>query len=328
MTGEAPWKVLALPPLPAEALRGLLGPLGDRVEVSVPESRDRAGLLTALAGAEIVVGDWSGGLALDAEAVRAAPRLAFVQQPSVGVDGHDLAALAAAGVPLANTAGVSAIAVAEWCLAAALSLSRRLPEADAAVRAGGWPQLDLGPRELYGSRVGIVGFGPIGQECARMFAAHGCEVSYWTRRPREAPYAHRPLPELVASSDVLVVVVALTEETRGLVDPLRMPAGSLLVNAARGGVVDGAALLSALSSGHLGGAALDVFETEPLPADDPLRGHPRVLLSPHVAGVTAQVTGRLVRRVLDNLGAALDGRPVTDVVNGTGAVVRRRTGRA
>ncbi|WP_433241866.1 NAD(P)-dependent oxidoreductase [Streptosporangium sp. CA-135522] len=320
------WRVLALPPLPEEALRDLLGPLGERVEVSVPAGRDRPALLAALPEAEIVVGDWSGELALDAEAVLAAPRLAFVQQPSVGVDGHDLAALAAAGVPLANTAGVSAIAVAEWCLAAALTLSRRLLAADAAVRAGDWPQLDLGPRELYGSRVGIIGFGPIGEACARMFGAHGCEVSYWTRRPRRTPYTYREPAELMATSDVLIAVIALSEETRGLIDPSRMPAGSLLVNAARGGVVDRAGLLSALGSGHLGGAALDVFETEPLPPDDPLRDDPRVLLSPHVAGVTPQSTGRLVRRVLDNLEAAVDGRPVTGVLNEVDPVVRRRSG--
>ncbi|GAA2870037.1 2-hydroxyacid dehydrogenase [Streptosporangium fragile] len=316
--------MLALPPLPEEALRGLLGPLGDRVAVSVPERRDREALLAAVAEAEIVVGDWSGGLCLDAEVVRAAPRLSFVQQPSVGVDGHDLGALAAAGVPLANTAGVNAIAVAEWCFAAALALSRRLPDADAAVRAGRWPQLDLGPSELYGSRVGIAGFGPIGEACARMFAGHGCEVSYWTRTPRDAPYAYRGLDELVAGSQVLVVVLPLTAETRGLIDPSRMPAGSLLVNAARGPVVDTAALLAALDSGHLGGAALDVFDTEPLPPDHPVRESPRVLLSPHVAGVTPQSTGRLIRCVLDNLQAAMDGRPVVNVVNGVDPVVARR----
>ncbi|MGS2642064.1 NAD(P)-dependent oxidoreductase [Streptosporangium sp. LJ11] len=322
---STPWKVLALPPLPEEALRNLLGSLGDRVAVSVPAARDRESLLAALGGAEIVVGDWSGGLALDAEAVRAAPDLTFVQQPSVGVDGHDLGALAEAGVPLANTAGVSAIGVAEWCLAAALALSRRLLDADAAVRAGRWPQLDLGPAELYGSRVGIVGFGPIGEAAARMFAAHGCEVSYWTRTPREVPYTYRQIGDLVASSHVLVLVVPLTEETRRLIDPSLMPAGSLLVNAARGQVVDSAALLSALESGHLGGAALDVFDTEPLPQDDPLRGSPRVLLSPHVAGVTPQSTGRLIRCVLDNLEAAIEGRPVANVVNGVDAVVGRRS---
>ncbi|GAA2306085.1 hypothetical protein GCM10010149_64880 [Nonomuraea roseoviolacea subsp. roseoviolacea] len=322
-----PWNLLALAPLPEDALRGLMAPLGDRVDVRVPASRDRAALLAALPDAEIVVGDWTAELALDAEAVAAAPRLAFVQQPSVGVDGHDLAALAAAGVPLANTAGVSATAVAEWCVAATLALVRRLADADAAVRAGGWPQQSLQPGELNGRRVGIVGFGPIGAACARLFRAFGCEVSYWTRTPRDEP-GHLDLETLVSSSDVLVVVVALADETRGVIDARRMKPGALLVNAARGGVVDQEALAAALRDGRLGGAALDVFETEPPPADDPLRELPGVLLSPHVAGVTAGSTGRLLETVLANLAAALDGRPVTNVLNGVSPAVRRRPGRS
>ncbi|MFI6786694.1 NAD(P)-dependent oxidoreductase [Nonomuraea sp. NPDC050383] len=320
-----PWNLLALPPLPEDALRGLMAPLRGRVELRVPASRDRAALLAALPEAEIVVGDWTAELALDAEAVAAAPRLAFVQQPSVGVDGHDAAALAAAGVPLANTAGVSAVAVAEWCVAAALALVRRLAEADAAVRAGGWPQQSLQPGELGGRRVGIVGFGPIGAACARLFRAFGCEVSYWTRTPRDEP-GHVDLRTLVAGSDVLVVVIALADETRGLVDARRMKPGALLVNAARGGVVDQDALAGALRDGHLGGAALDVFETEPLPAGDPLRELPGVLLSPHVAGVTPGSTGRLLEAVLANLTAALDGRPVTNVLNGVSPTISRKLG--
>src|SRR5690606_12804634 len=180
-----PWNLLALPPLPEDLIRSLLTPLGDRVTVRVPAARDRAAMLAALPEAEIVLGDWTGELVMDAEAVKAAPRLAFVQQPSVGVDGHDLDALAAAGVPLANTPGVSAVAVAEWCLAATLALLRKLAEADAAVRAGKWPQQSLQPHELRGRRVGVVGYGPIGAGCAAMFRALGCEVSYWTRTPRE-----------------------------------------------------------------------------------------------------------------------------------------------
>ncbi|MFC7715539.1 NAD(P)-dependent oxidoreductase [Nonomuraea recticatena] len=297
-------------------------PLGDRVTLSF--ARDRAAMEAALPQAEIVLGDWSAGLAMDAAAVAAAPRLAFVQQPSVGVDGHDLAALSAAGVPLANTAGVSAVAVAEWCLGAALTLSRRLVAADAAVRAGGWPQLDLGPRELSGSHVGVVGYGPIGQECARLFGALGCRVSHWTRTPRGEGYA--PLEEVVATADVLVVVIALSDETRGLVDPARMKKGALLVNAARGGVVDQRALAAALREGHLGGAALDVFDTEPLPPDDPLRDLPSVLLSPHVAGVTPQSTGRLVASVVGNLTAAVEEKKIENVVNDAPARIRRRDG--
>ncbi|WP_084963209.1 NAD(P)-dependent oxidoreductase [Thermoactinospora rubra] len=312
-----PWNILALPPLPLEVLRAILAPLGDRVAVSVPRSRDRAAVLDALPEAEIVIGDWSGELTLDAEAVKAAPRLAFVQQPSVGVDGLDLDALAAAGVPAANTAGVNAVSVAEWCLAAALALSRKLVQADAAVRAGEWPQQTLGPRELSGAKVGIVGYGAIGQECARLFGALGCQVTYWTRTPREDP-AYVPLETLLATSDVVVVVIALSERTRGLVDPRAMKPGALLVNAARGGIVAETGL------DHLGGVAFDVFETEPPPAGHPLRELPHALLSPHVAGVTAQSAARLVEAVVANVTAAVEGRPVSHVVNGVAPTIARR----
>ncbi|WP_188195780.1 NAD(P)-dependent oxidoreductase [Nonomuraea sp. SYSU D8015] len=319
----SPWNLLALPPLPEELVRRLLAPLGDRVDIRVPAARDRDALLAALPEAEIVLGDWTATLALDAEAVKAAPLLAFVQQPSVGVDGHDLDALAVAGVPLANTPGVSAVAVSEWCLAATLSLSRKLAEADAAVRAGEWPQQGLQPHELRGRRVGVVGYGPIGATCVEMFRALGCQVSFWTRTPREDP-AFEDLSALLSASDVVVVVIALSDETRDLIDPARMKPGALLINAARGGVVNQQALVDALRSGHLAGAALDVFEVEPLPAGDPLRDLPNVLLSPHVAGVTPEATGRLLTATLENLTAAVEGREVDGVLNGVSPVVRRK----
>ncbi|TMR90476.1 NAD(P)-dependent oxidoreductase [Nonomuraea basaltis] len=319
----SPWNLLALPPLPEELMRRLLAPLGDRVDVRVPAARDRDALVAALPEAEIVLGDWTSTLVLDAGAVKAAPRLAFVQQPSVGVDGHDLDALAAAGVPLANTPGVSAVAVSEWCLAATLSLSRKLGPADAAVRAGEWPQQGLQPHELRGRRVGVVGYGPIGAACAEMFRALGCHVSFWTRTPREEP-GFEDLDTLVASSDVVVVVIALSDQTRGLIDPARMKPGALLVNAARGGVVNQQALVQALRDGALAGAALDVFDVEPLPAGDPLRDLPNVLLSPHVAGVTPEATGRLLAATLDNLTAAIEGREVDGVLNGVSPVIGRK----
>jgi phosphoglycerate dehydrogenase-like enzyme len=318
-----PWNLLALPPLPEDLLRGLLAPLGDRVTVRVPAARDRASVLAALPEAEIVLGDWTGELTLDAEAVAAAPRLAFVQQPSVGVDGHDLAALAAAGVPVANTAGVSSGAVAEWCVAATLAVVRKLAAADAAVREGKWPQQGLQPRELAAMRVGVVGYGPIGEACVRLFRAFGSQVSYWTRTPRSEP-GYLPLAELLESSDVVVVVIALSEETRGLIDPRALKQGAVLVNAARGGVVNQEGLVAALREGRLAGAALDVFDTEPLPAGDPLRELPGVLLSPHVAGVTQEATGRLLKVTLDNLAAAVEGREVAHVVNGIPGQIRRK----
>ncbi|WP_459803041.1 2-hydroxyacid dehydrogenase [Herbidospora sp. RD11066] len=321
-----PWRLLALPPLPADAMRGLLSGLGDRIDVVTPESRDRAAMFDLLPEAEIVVGDWSSQLVMDAEAVAAAPRLAFVQQPAVGIDGHDLGALADAGVPLANTAGVNAIAVAEWCVAAAFALVRRLVQGDADVRAGNWPQLTLQPRELSSCRVGLVGFGPIGAACARMFTAMGCEVTYWSRTEKSETYGatYAGLDDLVRTSDIVVIVVALAAETRGLFDAARlamMKPGSFLVNAARGGIVDEKALVEA---DHLAGVALDVFVTEPLPPDDPLRSSDRFLLSPHAAGVTPQSTTRLIQCVVGNLAAAVGGAPVINVVNGVNPVVKRR----
>jgi D-3-phosphoglycerate dehydrogenase len=301
--------------------------------LSLPETRDRAGLLAALAAAEIVLGDYTAQLPMDAGAVAAAPKLALVQQVSVGVDGHDLAALAAAGVPLANTAGANTVSVAEWCVGSTFALLRRLVWGDQQVRAGNWPQLEMGAGggELAGRRVGLVGFGAIGAACATRYAALGCDVSYWTRRRRSPEEEHgatyRELDDLLANSDVLVIVVARAPETERLLDAdrlARLPHGALVVNAARGGILDESALLARLDADQLAGAALDVFDTEPLPAGDPLRGNDKVLLSPHAAGATPASQLRVLQATLANVTAAVEGRPVANVVNGADPQVRRR----
>jgi D-3-phosphoglycerate dehydrogenase len=202
------------------------------------------------------------------------------------------------------------------------------------MRAGGWPQIDLarrGSRDLGASRVGLVGFGAIGQACAQRFAAFGCPISYWSRlrrsRDEEWGATYRDLDDLLAQSDVVVVAIALTPQTRGLLDQgrlARMPANAVLVNAARGPVVDETALAAALSAGRLAGAALDVFGTEPLPADSPLRSVERVLLSPHAAGATVEARRAIFDMTGDNLRWALAGAPVANVVNGVDPVVRWR----
>ncbi len=321
------WRLTALVPMPAEAVAGFAP--GLPVDVTVPAERTQEAARAAAAEADLLLGDFIGLLRVDADLVRSAPRLAFVQQPTVGVEHIDLAACAAAGVPVANTAGVNAVAVAEWCLLGALAVSRSLLWADAEVRAGRWPQLDLAARgclELAGRRVGLVGWGAVGQAAAERFRAFGCQVAYWTRTPR-ADAAYKPLDDLLATSDVLVVVIALGPETRGLLtqDRLRrLPRGAVLVNAARGGIVDETALPALLDDGHLLGAALDVYDAEPLPADSPLRTHERVLLSPHAAGATAQARIRIALAVQENLRRAVSGEPVQDVVNGVDPVIRRR----
>jgi D-3-phosphoglycerate dehydrogenase len=328
VAGE-PWRVLVLMPLGDDLIRHLFGPL--EADIAVPAARDRDALHAALADAEVVVGDYNGVLAMDAAAVAAAPNLAFVQMPSVGVDSCDLGALTAAAVPVANTAGANTRSVAEWALAAALDLSRGLTWADRRMRSGGWPQLETAARgadELSNRRVGILGMGAIGTETARLFEALGCSVAYWSRRRRpDGVHVYKELDELLATSDVVVVCLPLTSQTRGLLDAGRLallPDGALLINVARGGIAPDDAVLAALESGRLAGAALDVYEREPLPDDHPFRRHDDVLLSPHAAGATRQAQFNIFTMALDNVKSALEGRPVANVVNEVDAVIRRR----
>jgi len=325
------WRVLALPPLDEGLIRRMFAPLGADVVVDLPVRRDRTALLSGLADAELVVGDYTGRLAMDAEAVAAAPHLAFVQMPQVGVDSCDLDGLTDAGVPVANTAGANARSVAEWAVGAAFALCRRFAWGDRRVRAGEWPQQELlrrGTHELHTKRVGVLGFGAIGAEAARLFAALGCSVSYWSRRRRpEADATYRDLDDLLADSDILVVAVPLNQDTSGLLGAERLallPQGALLINVARGGIVDETALLAALDEERLGGSALDVFDSEPLPADHPLRTQENVLLSPHVAGGTGQAQLNIVSLVVENIATAVAGRPVRNVVNGVDPIIRRR----
>lgn len=315
------WSLLALPPVPGHAVRGLFGDLD--VDVLVPAERTQQAVEALLPEADLVVADWSPALRLDDPG----PRVCFVQQPSVGYDGIDVAACATAGVPVANCAGANTVSVAEWCVSAALALLRGTVRADAAVRRGQWPQTSIGGQELAGKRVGVLGMGPVGRRAAELFASFGCEVGYWSRsRHADAPVPYAPLEDLLAGSDLVVVVVALGPQTRGLVDAGRLKPGALVVNGARGEVVDEASLVAALHSGHVAGAALDVFAVEPLPADSPLREAPGVVLSPHMAGSTVQAVGRILGASTANLQRAMAGEPVRDVVNGVDPVVRRRSG--
>jgi len=289
----------------------------------VPAERTQEAVDALLPQVDVVVGDWTHGLRVNDPG----PRLAMVQMPSVGVDTIDIDRCAAAGVPVANCAGSNTVSVAEWCVSATFALLRKTIDADAAVRRGEWPQTSVGGRELAGSTVGIVGMGGIGRAVARMFGAFDCQVHYWSRsRHDDAPAAYRELDELLAGSDVIILVIALGPQTRELIDARRLglvKSGALLVNGGRGALVDEAALIDALRTGRLAAAALDVFATEPLPMDSPLRELP-VVLSPHMAGSTSQAAMRIVGQTAANLRRAYDGEPLIDVVNGVDPAVRRR----
>jgi D-3-phosphoglycerate dehydrogenase / 2-oxoglutarate reductase len=329
------WTLLSLAPLPLDLLQALFQDLP--IDVIRADTVDELGD-DDKARVELVLADWRPGpTGLSAAVVRELPRLAFVQQPSVGVQSHDSAALAAAGIPLANVAGFNAAAVTEWALGAALSVSRMLPWAESELRAGRWPQVEIATRgavELGGRQVGIVGFGPIGQGCARAFSGLGCPIAYWSRhqRPPELEFGatfEADPAQLVRRSEILINAVALGPDTRGLLGRetlALLPPGALVISVSRGGIVDEQAVLDMLAAGKLGGAAFDVYEHEPLPADSPLRTAPsdRLLLSPHVAGSTQQSNVRLIQGVVANMKRAVTGEALHDVVNGVHAQVQRR----
>jgi len=328
-----PWVVLSLAPAPPERVRGWFAGI-DRLDLRFPAERTRAAVHVAIEDADIVIPDWSSALRVARPEVEAAGRLAFVMSASVGLDSLDVPALTEAGVVIANPAGLNAQSVAEWCLAAAFAVARALVWVDREVRAGAWPQLELperGTAELGGRRVGVVGFGAVGGRVARLFTAIGCEVRYWSRRPRPAEEGNgaiwSDLDTLIAGSEVLVVNLALTDETRGLLDARRLallPAGAILVDASRGGIVDLDALIQLIDSGRLRGAALDVFATEPLPMDAPVRRSDRILLSSHAAAATAESVGRIFALVRSNVAGAIAGESVASVVNGLGPIIVRR----
>ena len=334
MTDDAaPWRLLSLAPVPRERSEAWFGSIPG-LELIVPAERTATAVRAAIGRADIVVSDWSGALRVDAPEVAAAPRLSFLMSPSVGLDNLDLEALTSAGVVVANTAGLNAPSVAEWCLAAAFAVARSIVWVDGRIRAGGWPQLELGERgstEIAGLRAGIVGFGAVGSRVAALFGAVGCEVAYWTRR-RRPPEEERgatwlPLANLAARSDILVVNVSLAPGTRGLIDAAilaELPRGAIVIDASRGGVVDHLALLGAVETGLLRGAAIDVFEGEPLDPASPLRRSDRILLSSHAAATTSQSLGRIFALVTDDVRRAVAGEPIRSVVNGLGPIVERR----
>ncbi len=253
-------------------------------------------------------------------ALAAAKRLRVVGRLGVGLDNIDLAACAARGIEVIPATGANAESVAEYVLAMAMILLRGAAYlSTAAVAAGRWPRQMLSQgREVSGKTIGLVGFGSIGRVTARKVAAMGMRVvAFDPVVPADSPawaelgVAPLPLDELLARSDVVSLHLPLTDSTRGLIGEARlsrMKPGAILINSARGGIVDEAALARALSSGRLGGAALDVFDREPLAAGSVLAEAPNLILSPHVAGVTLEsnerVSGIIAERVAAFLGTA------------------------
>lgn len=253
-----------------------------------------------------------------AEAIAASPSLRLIQKLGVGVNTIALEAAKARGIAVCNMPGVNAQAVAECALTLLLAVLRRTVSLDAATRAGQWAVPsdvldDMG--EIAGRTIGLVGMGNSAERLARALEALGATVIFTARAPRgNARWRQVALPELLAEADVVSLHVPLTDETADMVDPLAMKRGAVLVNVARGGLVDEARLAEALRSGHLRGAGLDVFATEPVDRADPLLALPNVVVSPHVAWQTPETLGRSLAAAAENVRRLAAGEPLLNQV--------------
>ncbi|MFM2273657.1 MAG: hypothetical protein RL702_2722 [Pseudomonadota bacterium] len=248
------------------------------------------------------------------EFIASAPKLKLIQKLGVGVNTIALDAARTHGVAVCNMPGTNSQAVAEMALSLMMAVLRRTCFFDARTRAGeGWSadpsELDA-VGEVAGRTVGLVGIGNSAQRLAPVLAALGARVVYTARSPRDLPYEYLPLDELLAQSDVVSLHIPLTEETRASIDPLAMKPGAILVNTARGELVDEARLVQALSSGHLRGAGLDVFAAEPVPADNPLLALPSVVLAPHIAWLTPETLVRSLDVAHENCRRLNAGEPL------------------
>ncbi len=257
---------------------------------------------------------------IDEDFIRSCPELRVISSMSVGVDHIDLQAAHGRGIPVGHTPGVLAETTADLSFALMLAAARRIPEADRFVREGQWtferrwdPDMLLG-RDVHGAVLGVIGLGAIGRAVVARARGFGMQVLGWTRSGRGAPGVESvALGELLRRSDFVSIHVALTPETRGLLGADEIAAckrGAVLVNAARGGIVDEGALAKALISSHLFAAALDVFDDEPLDPESPLLAAPNLVLTPHIGSASIATRRRMAALAVENLLTGLQGNPM------------------
>jgi len=278
-------------------------------------------LARALAGADALV--VRNRTQVNAALLAAAPQLRVVGRLGVGLDNIDVAACEARGIAVIPATGANALAVAEYVIATSMMLLRGAYLSSAAVAAGQWPRPQLSEgRETAGKTLGLVGFGGIGRLTAQLAQALGMRVlacdpmldagaDVW----RATDTTCSALDDLLRDADVVSLHVPLTGSTRNLMDERRiglMKQGAVLVNTARGGIVDEAALAQALRAGRLAGAALDVFEHEPVPASSNLADVPNLVLTPHIGGVTRESNERVSAMIAERVARRLLGPTTTE----------------
>jgi len=308
-------RVFATRALPGDALAGLAGACQLEVwpEHCAPAPEALAARAVEAEGLLCLLSD-----RVDARLLAGCPRLRAVSSVSVGVDHVDLAAATARRIPVGHTPGVLTETTADLAFALMLAAARRVAEGDRWVRAGGWrgdwePDRLLG-RDVHGATLGIVGLGAIGRavaQRARGFAMRVLAFSRAARSPGDLPEIESvPLAELLERSDFVSLHLPLDAATRGLLDAsalARIKPGAVLVNTARGGILDEQALAAALREGRIAAAGLDVYEREPLDPASPLLSLPNVVLTPHIGSASVVTRARMAERAVRNLLAALAG---------------------
>jgi D-3-phosphoglycerate dehydrogenase len=300
--------------------------LGDQVEVRWVDGPDRPKLLAAVPDADALL--VRSATTVDAEVLAAAPKLKIVARAGVGLDNVDVDAATARGVLVVNAPTSNIHSAAEHALALLLSAARQIPAADATLRDHTWKRSAFSGTEIFGKTVGVVGLGRIGQLVAQRLAAFGAHITAYDPYVSQARAAQLgiellTLDELLGRADFISVHLPKTKETAGLIGKealTKVKPGVIIVNAARGGLIDEQALADAITSGHVRGAGLDVFSTEPC-TDSPLFELPQVVVTPHLGASTAEAQDRAGTDVAASVRLALAGEFVPDAVNVGGGVV-------
>jgi D-3-phosphoglycerate dehydrogenase len=300
--------------------------LGDQVEVRWVDGPDREKLLAAVPEADALL--VRSATTVDAEVLTAAPKLKIVARAGVGLDNVDVDTATERGVLVVNAPTSNIHSAAEHALALLLSAARQIPAADASLREHTWKRSSFSGTEIFGKTVGVVGLGRIGQLVAQRLAAFETHIVAYDPYVSPARAAQLgiellPLDQLLARADFISVHLPKTPETAGLIDKdalAKTKPGVVIVNAARGGLVDEAALADAVTSGHVRAAGIDVFSTEPC-TDSPLFDLPQVVVTPHLGASTEEAQDRAGTDVAVSVKLALAGEFVPDAVNvGAGVV--------
>lgn len=291
------------------------------IELVLAQARTEDEVIEAARGAEALLVQYAP---ITRRVLEALPAVRAVGRYGVGVDTLDVEAATELGVAVSNVPDYGTEDVSDHAIALAVSLSRGVVELDRNLRAGTTSLTPVKPLHRIRTRtLGVIGLGRIGAATARKaralgFAVHGYDPMREPGTTTEDGIAVRTQDEVLAGSDVISLHVPLTEQTRHLITTgtlARMRPGAMLVNTSRGGVVDTAAVVEALRSGHLRGAGLDVFETEPLPQDSPLRDCPTAVLTPHASWYSEESETELKRRVIENVVEVLAGRTPRNILN-------------